>query len=38
MAVIRIPSIRPNRFKSGAALFNMIPVGEQPVAAAIIRT
>lgn len=37
MAVIRIPSIRANRFKTGAALFNMVPVGEQPVAAAIIR-
>ncbi|HEX4809324.1 MAG TPA: hypothetical protein VH325_10355 [Bryobacteraceae bacterium] len=37
MAVIRIPSIRANRFKSGAALFDMVPVGDQPVAAAIIR-
>lgn len=37
MAVIRIPSIRANRFKSGAALFNMIPVGEEPVAAAVMR-
>ncbi|HWF46955.1 MAG TPA: hypothetical protein VG168_08120 [Bryobacteraceae bacterium] len=37
MAVIRIPSIRVNRFKSGAALFDMVPVGEQPVAAAVMR-
>jgi YVTN family beta-propeller protein len=38
MAVIRIPSIRANRFKTGAALFDMVPVGEEPVAAAIVRT
>ncbi|MGC2658579.1 MAG: hypothetical protein WA324_11535 [Bryobacteraceae bacterium] len=38
MAVIRIPSIRPNRFKSGAALFDMVPVGEQPISAAIMST
>ena len=36
VAVIRILSIRANRFKLGAALFNMIPVGERPISAAII--
>lgn len=37
MAVIRIPSIRANRFKLGAALFDLVPVGERPTCAAIIR-
>lgn len=36
MAVIHIPAIRGNRLKSGASLFTMIPVGEKPVAAAIV--
>ncbi len=37
MAVIHIPAIRGNRLKSGAALFTMIPVGDKPVDAAIVR-
>jgi hypothetical protein len=35
LAVIRIPAITRNRNKNGAALFTMIPVGDQPVGAAI---
>lgn len=35
IAVIRIPPIKGNRNKSGASLFTMVPVGEQPVAGAI---
>lgn len=35
LAVIRIPAITRNRNKNGAALFTMIPVGDQPVDAAI---
>jgi hypothetical protein len=35
VAVIRIPTIRGNRNKSGASLFTMIPVGDQPVSGAI---
>ncbi len=41
MAVIRIPTIRLNPAivisKSGASLFTMLPVGEKPVHAAVIR-
>ncbi len=36
MAVIHIPAIRGNRLKSGASLFTMIPVGDKPVAAAVV--
>lgn len=36
MAVIHIPAIRGNRLKSGASLFTMIPVGDQPIDAAIV--
>jgi YVTN family beta-propeller protein len=43
LAIIRIPTITlnrnrsgaANRYKSGAALFTMIPIGDQPVGAAI---
>jgi DNA-binding beta-propeller fold protein YncE len=35
IAVIRIPPIKGNRNRSGAALFTMIPVGDQPVSGAI---
>lgn len=35
MAVIRIPTITRNRNKNGAALFTMIPIGDQPVDASI---
>jgi hypothetical protein len=35
LAVIRIPTITHNRHKNGAALFTMIPIGDQPVGAAI---
>ncbi len=35
IAAIRIPPIKGNRNKSGASLFTMIPVGEQPVSGAI---
>jgi YVTN family beta-propeller protein len=36
MAVIHIPAIRGNRLKSGASLFTLIPVGDQPIDAAIV--
>lgn len=36
MAVIHIPAIRRNRLKSGASLFTLIPVGDQPIDAAIV--
>lgn len=36
MAVIHIPAIRGNRLKSGASLFTSIPVGNQPIDAAIV--
>jgi DNA-binding beta-propeller fold protein YncE len=36
MAVIHIPAIRGNKWKSGAALFTMIPVGDKPIDAAIM--
>jgi WD40 repeat protein len=36
LAVIHIPAIRPNRQKTGASLFTMLPVGEKPVHAAVI--
>jgi YVTN family beta-propeller protein len=36
MAVIHIPAIRGNKWKSGASLFTMIPVGDRPIDAAII--
>lgn len=36
MAVIRIPSIRRSRDHTGAALFTMLPVGNDPVHAAVI--
>ncbi|MBV9304142.1 MAG: hypothetical protein JOY53_18680 [Acidobacteriaceae bacterium] len=36
MAVIHIAAIRGNKWKSGAALFTMIPVGDRPVDAAIV--
>lgn len=35
IAAIRIPPIKGNRNRSGASLFTMIPVGEQPVSGAI---
>ena len=35
VAVIRIPAIKGNRWKSGAALFTMIPVGSKPVSAVV---
>ena len=37
LGVIRIPTITRNRHKSGAALFTMIPIGDQPVSAAIVN-
>ncbi len=36
MAVIRIPAIRMNRAHTGAALFTMLPVGTDPVHAAVV--
>jgi hypothetical protein len=36
MAVIHIAAIRGNKWKSGAALFTMIPVGDKPIDAAIV--
>jgi DNA-binding beta-propeller fold protein YncE len=36
MAVIHIPAIRGNKWKSGASLFTMIPVGDKPIDAAIV--
>jgi len=40
LAVIRIPAIRvdpeSNRYKSGAALFTVLPVGEKPVQVAVV--
>jgi hypothetical protein len=36
MAVIRIPAIKANRNKSGAALFTVVPVGSRPIQAAIV--
>lgn len=36
MAVIHISAIRGNKWKSGASLFTMIPVGDQPIDAAIV--
>jgi DNA-binding beta-propeller fold protein YncE len=36
MAVIHIPAIRGNKWKSGASLFTMIPVGNKPIDAAIV--
>lgn len=36
MAVIRIPAIRRNRAHTGAALFTMLPVGTDPVHAAVV--
>jgi YVTN family beta-propeller protein len=36
MAVIRIPAIRRNRAHTGAALFTMLPVGNDPVHAAVV--
>jgi DNA-binding beta-propeller fold protein YncE len=38
MAVIRIPSIRSNRMKSGAALFAMVPLGMGPADMAVYTT
>jgi hypothetical protein len=34
--VIHIPAIRGNKWKSGASLFTMIPVGNKPIDAAIV--
>lgn len=36
MAVIRIPAIRRNSSHTGAALFTMLPVGSDPVHAAVV--
>lgn len=36
MAVIHIQAIRTNKWKSGAALFTLLPVGSKPVHAAIV--
>ncbi|MFL6353421.1 MAG: YncE family protein [Bryobacteraceae bacterium] len=36
MAVIHIPAIRGNKWKSGASLFTIIPVGDKPVDLAIM--
>lgn len=36
MAVIHIPAIRGNKWKSGASLFTMIPVGDKPIDIAIV--
>lgn len=38
LAAIHIPAIRANRTKSGASLFTMLPVGPQPLQAAIVPT
>lgn len=38
MAVIRIPSIRRTRDHTGAALFTLLPVGSDPVHAAVVTT
>jgi WD40 repeat protein len=36
MAVIHIAAIRGNKWKSGASLFTLIPVGDRPIDAAIV--
>ena len=37
VAVLRVPAIHRNRAKNGASLFTLVPVGAQPVHAAVIR-
>ncbi len=36
LAIIHIPAIHRNRGKSGAALFTMFPVGNEPILAAVV--
>ncbi len=36
VAIIRVSAIRANRFRTGAALFTMLPVGNRPVHCAIV--